>query len=434
MSDLFTEGFFIPMNSSYLVTPSPLSPLDRQKRWLLAGVGLLFVVGLAWTLSRYDVFYEQADLIIRWYATGQLLHEGRDLYDLQNVLEARQPFQPPGVILTDSIDRFYYPAHLILLLLPLANLPYPTAHFIWLVFIQLIYLLGVWLAMEIVQWPASINRRTLVMVLAVVFIPYLQQTIWTQFNTIALLGVVLCYQALIRGRIGWAGIWLATLTFKPQSALLTILFCLFWALWRRERWQLIFSFGLTCLAFWGITEWFQPGWVGAFLDSLQNYIPTSSVLDNFWNPYQITALTLVGLMVVYFFYHRAASPDSPAFMSCLTLSLSVWFLIVPIVGMFHVLLLVPAVIWQLAYLERLRPRFYLPACFIFLTIYVAGWITFLAGVLIPGLYGLHISWAEASYKVVGPVVAGVLALLAGAKPSLLLHTPERNNELSSSNP
>lgn len=409
-----------------LENPDGVAKINAQKKWVLTFIGLLFVLGLAWTLSRYDVFYDRADLIVRWYATGQLLHEGRDLYDLRNALEARQPFQPPGVVLTESIDRFYYPAHLIIFLIPLADLPYPVAHFIWLVATQLFYLLGIWYCMDIVNWPQSINQRTLFLSLCILFIPFLQQTIWAQFNTIAVLGLALSYQALVRGRYGWAGIWLVGLTFKPQSALLTLVFCLFWAIWHRERWRLIVGFALTSLALWGIAEWFQPGWEWSFLASLNNYIPTASVIDRYWNPYQITTIVLCLLVLLYFFYQRHTPPNSPAFTNSLVLSLAVWFLIVPVIGMFHVLALPLAVIWLMASFQT-NPSLYRVAFIVFLLIYFVGWVSFILGLVTPGAYGFHIAGSETAYKIVAPLVVGILALISGLPFRAAHLRPQQNS-------
>jgi hypothetical protein len=112
---------------------------------------------------------------------------------------------------------------------PLALLPYPTAHFLWTIAVQLFYLLSIWLMMRLAQWPTTINHKTIFLVLCTLFLPNLQHTIWGQFNTIGVLSLVVVYLMLQQKRYIWAGIWAAGLTFKPHAYVLTLVFLMFWA-------------------------------------------------------------------------------------------------------------------------------------------------------------------------------------------------------------
>jgi hypothetical protein len=380
--------------------------LERQKKVLLAAVGLLFCLSLALTLNNVEWVRYRSDFFARWYAAEKLLDEGRSLYDRRNGEEviAHSGFPDP------LQAGFYYPAHLLLLVAPFALLAYPVAHLFWTVSVQLFYLVGLALVIRRTGWPASANGIALFLILAAVFVPHMQHTIWGQFNTVAVLSLALCWYALQREQYGWAGVWAVGLTFKPQATLLTLLFLLFWAAFRRERWRFGAAFTAAMLVSWLAAELLQPGWLGAFWRSLADYIPVQSVVDGYWNPYQIVAVTLLLPAVILFWQHRQQPAQSPAFAACLALSLAVWFLIAPIYGMLHTVLLPLAIIWIVGGLQQERPRFYRPAITLLLALYWLGWLGFLWGLAAPERYGLHIALSEMAYKAAAPLLLMLLAL------------------------
>ena len=121
----------------------------------------------------------QADLYSRWYATRQLIESGRNLYDVKNMEEVAGYKTIP----TNPLEAgFFYPAHLTIFLAPLVVVSYPMAHFIWTFVGQVFYLLGLWIIMNEVQWPSTLNKQTLVLFLALFFIPFIQHTIWSQYK------------------------------------------------------------------------------------------------------------------------------------------------------------------------------------------------------------------------------------------------------------
>jgi hypothetical protein len=201
-------------------------------------------------------------------------------------------------------------------------LPYQAAHFLWLVAIQLFLLAGIWLFMRLVNWPESVNGKIVFLLLAILFLPNLQNTIWGQFNTIAPFFLALCYWALLRDKYFWAGIWLVGLTFKPQGMLLTLAFILVWVLFKRERRPLLAGFALACVLLWGFAELFEPGWVGNFLGGLIKYSrfhAPPSAIDLLGLPATVVeGLLLVGAAAL-FYRARHSSPDAPLFRGGLAL-------------------------------------------------------------------------------------------------------------------
>jgi TctA family transporter len=104
------------------------------------------------------------------------------------------------------------------------------------------------------------------------------------------------------------------------------------------------------------------------------------------------------------------------------LSLAAWFLVVPVIGMMHVVILPVAVVLLLASLRIAHPRLYRYGLYGTIVIYLLGIVGFICGLLSPETYGRHIEWAEAAYKVAAPILLGLFSLplcLDGKRGSVL---------------
>lgn len=380
--------------------------LEQKKLSILVAVGLFFMIAVSLILTGNSFVRYRNDFFGVWYATTKLFEEDRSLYDELNGQEVVEYSHFPD----PRKAGFYYPAHLLLITGPLALLPYPAALFVWLLVIQIFYVVGIWLVSDLNGWPETIGQKSWFLVAAILFIPYLQQTFWGQFNTIAVVSLALTFLALSAGRMGLAGALAAGMTFKPQASGLVLIFLVVWALFRRERWQFLLGLTLTGALLWLVAEALQPGWVGAFLDSLNLYVPTRSVIDRFWNPNQlISGILLIGSLLV-FYRNRHCTPDSPGFAACLAFSFAIGALIVPVVGMMHMVLFPIILIFLLRALKSERLTMFKPALLIFGFIYIAGWFGFILGLLFQGQSGGHIDWAELAYKVLVPLLIIVFAL------------------------
>ena len=232
--------------------------LTYNKLIILFLVSLVYSISFSYLLSNQPTVLIRSDHYSRWYATYKMVTEQRSLYDPQNGKEIVSlnsiPFDPIE-------GSFFYPAYLIVFILPFAWLPYPLAHFIWLNLIQIFLMLAIWLIYREIKWPNSINQFTLFFFLSIFFIPNFQNTIWGQFNTIAVISLALAYTCIRRQRYFLAGILATGMTFKPQQMLLTLIFLLVWALIQRERRRFIFGFILGMLALWLFANHFEPNWV-----------------------------------------------------------------------------------------------------------------------------------------------------------------------------
>ena len=94
----------------------------------------------------------------------------------------------------------------------------------------------------------------------------------------------------------------------------------------------------------------------------------------------------------------------------LLLSLAIWWLVTPVLGMMHLAALPAAVILLFQSLKSTRPALYRWGVYLFAALYILGLAGFLYGLSSPELYGLHIWLAEVAYKVGMTVFMLILTL------------------------
>ena len=333
-----------------------------------------------------------------------LFTEHRSLYDPRNSQE---------VTVATIEGSFFYPAHLVFITAPLVILPFPIARFLWILIIQILFVVAVWLVASIYKWPRSLNHFTILLFVSLFFIPTIQNTIWGQFGTISTISLALVLYALIKEKYVLAGIFTLGLTFKPQILLLTLTLLLFWSLVDRSRWRYWQSFGLVALASWGISELLEPNWPISFWHGVQAYSAhhqTISIIDNYLPTNHILEGLLLLAILAVWVYYRHSRPGSTAFTGCVVLSIAGWWLVVPLLGMMHLVVLPVALILLYTGLQSSNRWVYRSGIVVILILYILGLLGFLYGLSQPELYGLHIQLAELAYKVVTPALLILLTI------------------------
>jgi hypothetical protein len=392
--------------------------LEQQKKFVLFIVLLMLLIGAVYVLNQQEIVRLHSDLFSRWYAARMLLEQGRSVYDPMNGAESAAYKLHPTTSLEAS---FFYPAHLLVILIPLSFLPFPTAHFLWTFSVAVFILLSVYITASTVKWPTTAIGLTWLLILALIFIPSIQQIIWSQFDAIGAIGMALSYAALQRRRYGLAGVLASSLTFKPQGAIFALFFLLVWSALNRKRWGFLVGFMFSCLLLWFSTELIQPGWVFIFLESLQEYqfLPYEqlSVLDRIWNPWQaVSILGAAGWLAVVFSV-RGAAPDSPEFAGALCLSMGISWLAIPFIGMLYLVYLPMTVVLLLGSISQMAARYYKAGLTILLFLYLLGYLGFIIGLFLFE-EGMHIHLAEFVYKIFVPfLITGTSLVLVWKKRS-----------------
>lgn len=399
--------------------------IENKKFFLLFIISLIFSIVFSFVLSRQPGVLTSSDHFSLWYSVNKLVTEQRSIYDPQNGEEV-VALNPRPV---NPIEGgFYYPAHLMIFFLPFARLPYPIAHFIWIIIVQLFVVIGLFLLYKDTHYPPSVNRFSVFVLLSLFFIPYLQNTIWGQYNTIGILFLTMVYMALRREKYFLAGLLAIGLTFKPQNYLLPLVFLLLWALLIKKRWNFMLGFSVSCLGFGLLAEYFEPHWIASFLQGIKiynNFHHELAVLDyNQWY-FALLCLLLIGLWLWCFIKNYRSEPVSAPFTGCFVLSFGIWWLIVPVSGMMHLAALPIILMMLFPFLQQPYPKFYKWGQIGFLLLYGLGFAGFIYGLSTPGAYGMHIELAELAYKIAMPILTIALTI-----PLCLSKPPFWNKEFS----
>ena len=262
------------------------------------------------------------DYICFWSA-GRLANEAgyAKVYDLNALYEIQKSVVPTATVV---LPMFYLPVFVLPFQI-LALIPIVQSYWLWMG-LNFIFLI-LYLRLFIERIPASIPRRTLLMIL--VAFPVFQNFYAGQVNLLLMLAVGEFIQALVHKRNGRAGIWLALLLLKPQTLILILPVLLF-----QRNWKTIFTFGITSsllllfsYALIGLNG--INGFSASWLDASQNNLTVAPENMTNWRMLALRAgeLTtpsigwiLAGagiaatLLITFALWRRPVSPASPGYL------------------------------------------------------------------------------------------------------------------------
>jgi hypothetical protein len=376
---------------------------ENNKLLVLICLIVVYAFAIAYVIISQPINRVSSDFYKRWYPTVMLIQENRSLYDPKNGedIVAIMPIEYDPIF-----ANFSYPAHLLIFTLPLAFFPIEIALFVWLVVIQLVLLAGILIASRQFNWPASINGLTALLIATIFSIPAIQNTLWGQFNTISVICLSLTVFFLARNQYFLAGIFLAGLTFKPQVMVLPLLFLLGWSMIRVNRWRLLLGFLATLLVLWAFGEFFERNWVASFIKETIQYSsfhqPASGLGKLGISDRYIPILMLLGFGLIAWI-NRKAKPVSSEFLGCLVLSTLMGWLLVPALGIMHLLAMPIILTYLISALKINNSKLYRIVLTGTILIYFLGLIGFIFAATQPGLYGMHIKFIELMYNSIMPI-------------------------------
>jgi hypothetical protein len=191
-------------------------------------------------------------------------------------------------------QRFAYPAHIAILLAPLALLDFRTAQALFAA------LLGLTTVMATLMWlriECKPDRDALSLAMAAVLIlanwPVVQGIYSRQITPLVAGLLAGAFYCVSRNRLGVAGLLLAFSTVKPQLSWLAVAWLLAWSLSEGKRRKLAWWFAGSGLSLLCLSELLVPGWPRAWLFTLHDYVRYTGSRLNF----QVLTNTVVGACI-----------------------------------------------------------------------------------------------------------------------------------------
>jgi Glycosyltransferase family 87 len=419
---------------------------DSRLGLLLA---LLFAGSMWFYVQRVLVPYQKADaatherprgnlsdLYPRWLGTRELLLHHRDPYSPEVTREIQtgyygRPLDPnragdPRFDEPKDQQGFAYPLHVVFLLAPTIDLPFPEVQsaFRWLLIALTLASVLLWL--QVLRWRPSAMVTATLIVLTFGSYAVVQGIKLQQLTLVVSALLAGCAAALVAGHFSLAGFLLALATIKPQLALPVAGWLALWASsdWRRRQ-AFIWSFGLTTAIFLAASEYVLPGWLGRFREAIAAYQQYTGGAGSLLDVLATQALgkVIAGIAIIAVaitgWHVRREPHDSAAFSTMLALALAVTLVIVPTFAPYNQVLLLPAVFLIAASWTKLwnRNRLAQMACSVALLVGFWPWLA-ACGLMMASLFlppsSVQRAWAAPLYTSLGIplVVLGLLSVCA----------------------
>lgn len=242
-----------------------------RREWLVLGVLIIILfVAQVFVTYRYLALPNPGanDYYSRWAGARELLVNGRNPYDLAVTREIQDVIQ----IDQAEVGRggFHYPLHVTFLFLPLVFLPYVWAQAIWQTVLVWVIIAIVVVMLLYLRWrPAPIGMGALLLT-GIMFYPATRSVLLGQFTLHVTLFLILALLMWQRGHDGWAGIFLAATSVKPQMVAVLGFWLVLWAI-RNQRWRFVWSVIGSGVAFLLAAMLLYPRWLPAFWEDTFRY-------------------------------------------------------------------------------------------------------------------------------------------------------------------
>jgi hypothetical protein len=232
---------------------------------LLAGVAIVLILEVSTMWRKMEFGYPGTDDFIEYWSAGQLLLQGKNPYDLNELLAIEvslgAPYKFPNIM--------WNPPWLLLWILPLLLLPFKAAALVWLS-----VNLALLLACATVIWrllaPAQVCRRIAVAwVATLAFVPGLLAIRMGQMSALLLVGVVGFLYCVAKDKPLLGGMFLTLTTIKPHVVYLFWIAVVWWVITERQ-WKVVVGAGVTMAVSLGALTAASPTWITGYQRALQS--------------------------------------------------------------------------------------------------------------------------------------------------------------------
>jgi hypothetical protein len=336
----------------------------RKGAWII-GLGLalvsLFSLGVYVTYSAFTSQNPGAnDFYSRWVGGCALLREGMNPYSENVTLRIQEGMYGRPALPGEDQVAFAYPLYSLIFFFPLClidNYALVQAIWFWLLLAVLAATTVLW--MRVIRWRPQTWLWALTLLWVVLMYHSFRALILGQFAVFVLLTLVAALWALKHGHDGWAGVFLALSTIKPQMVYLAIPWILLWSA-GQKRWRLWAGFGVAMASFVLGPVLLLPSWIHDFLRQVIAY-PSYTVYGSLtWMIVQnwlklghaaelAVSAVLVLFLLVLTWRLRHAGWEQMMWMLGLILLMTNFF--TPRIATTNYLLLVPWALWGFSRLQ-----------------------------------------------------------------------------------
>jgi hypothetical protein len=364
------------------------------KGWLL--LGMLFVLGSVAVYALFTTRFPSGnDFYSRWVGGCVLLREKMNPYSDAVTLRIQEGMYGRPAHPDEDQVAFAYPLYSLLFFWPLCFTDnYPLVQAIWfcLLLIGLVGAMVLW--MQVVRWRPRIWLWVLTVSWSVLMYHDLRALLLGQFAVLVLLMLVMALWSMQQGCDGWAGLFLALSTVKPQMVYLALGWILLWSAGQR-RWHLWWSFGVSLVLLTLGSMLLLPSWVPDFVRQVVAY-PSYTVYGSLtwmivqhWlglgRPVEVAVMVVLalGVLIVGRQLWRGTW-EQMVWMLGLLLLLTNFF--TPRIATTNYLLLVPWVLWGFRQIQLVWGRY-------------GTWAVVVAEILsLVGLWALFLATIEGDFE------------------------------------
>jgi hypothetical protein len=351
------------MNRSF-----PLAAQRSRIEQLELGIALLLAAGMWFYVQGVFLPFERehfaamgrspdpGDLYPRWYGTRELLLHGRDPYSPEISHEIQtfyygHPLDTAGADRGRDEQRFAYPLYVVFFLAPTIWMQFAVVQIVARCALAVATAASVVLWLRALRWRLSMPLLLTIVVLMLSSPPLVQGFKLQQLALLVAFFLAACAVLVSKGKLFWAGCFLALATSKPQLALLPVIWFLIWVTgdWRNRQ-HLLWGFGATMVVLIGGGQLVSPGWLPRFLHGLvayTHYAGMSSLLDAYLTPPMAkpVAAVLLGILLVFCVRWRRDPAEAQSFFVRFSLVLAAGTIVLPqMLPPFNQVLLLPGVL------------------------------------------------------------------------------------------
>jgi hypothetical protein len=381
------------------------------KGWLLLGV--LFALGSVAVYALFTTRFPGGnDFYSRWVGGCLLLREGMNPYSDAVTLRIQEGMYGRPAYPDEDKVAFAYPLYSLLFFWPLCFTDnYPLVQAIWfcLLLAGLVGAMELW--MQVIRWHPRMWLWALTVSWSVLMYHDLRALLLGQFAVLVLLMLVMALWSMQQGRDGWAGLFLALSTVKPQMVYLALGWILLWSAGQR-RWRLWWGLGVSLALLTLGSMLLLPSWVPDFVRQAVTY-PSYTVYGSLtWMIVQhwlglgrgveVAVMVVLALGVLLLGWQLWRGPwEQMVWMLGLLLVLTNFF--TPRIATTNYLLLVPWALWGFRQIQLVWGRH-------------GTWAVVVAEILsLVGLWMLFLTTIEGDFErapVYFPFPAAIVLLLA----------------------